>query len=50
MTNADKIRLMDDGQLANFLCNMMDCSVCKFSTCSGCEIRRWLAAPTESEE
>ena len=50
MTNADKIREMDDGQLAMFLCDMMACSVCKFNTHDGCGLHRWSSAPAESEE
>lgn len=49
MTNADKIRALNDGQLAIFLCDMMVCSVCKFDTHDGCGLYRWLAAPAESE-
>lgn len=50
MTNADKIRAMDNGQLADFLCNMTDCPECKFNMCDGCGIRYWLAEQVESEE
>lgn len=50
MTNADKIRAMNDEQLADFLCKTSDCSVCQFGTYSGCKIRCWLAEQVESEE
>lgn len=29
MTNADKIRSMTDEELANYLCEIIDCEVCK---------------------
>ena len=58
-TNADKIRAMSDEELAEWLCQTLDCDFCKahmqnIPTYSYCEnhesgILKWLQQPAEEE-
>ena len=58
-TNADKIRAMSDEELAEWLCQALDCDFCKahmqnIPTYSYCEnhesgILKWLQQPAEEE-
>lgn len=45
MTNGDKIRAMNDDELADFLCNNTKCEVCRFGNWTGCKLREWLKQP-----
>lgn len=59
VTNADKIRAMSDEELAEWLCQALDCDFCKahmqnIPTHSCCEnhesgILKWLQQPAEEE-
>ena len=59
VTNADKIRAMSDEELAEWLCQTLDCDFCKahmqnMPTHSCCEnhesgILKWLQQPAEEE-
>ena len=55
LTNADRIRAMDDGELSEFLCGVYDCNgaddkfICgaiipQFDECS---VKEWLKQPVE---
>ena len=47
-TNADRIRAMSDEELSTLLCDISDCSVCRFGQYSGCALREWLKQPAET--
>ena len=49
MTIADRIRAMNDDELRNFLCGLMNCSGCAFGTASGCKLKEWLQAPSKEK-
>lgn len=40
-TNGDRIRRMTDGELAQFLCQIGECSTCPFASVQ-CRISEWL--------
>ena len=42
MTNADHIRTMSNGKLADFICNNTRGECCKFGHWTGCLVREWL--------
>lgn len=42
MTNADRIRAMNDEELHDFLCNLAERGSCIFSTVQGCGLSEWL--------
>lgn len=46
-TNADKIRSMNDGELAKFLCSNTECGSCKWSDVTGCLVNKWLKEQCE---
>lgn len=46
-TNADRIRAMSDEEMRAFLCSLSDCSVCKWGTWGGCDLKEWLKQPVE---
>ncbi len=45
-TIADRIRSMNDDELRNFLCGLMNCSGCTFGSSSGCTLKAWLQMPS----
>ena len=49
MTIADRIRAMNDDELRNFLCGLMNCSGCVFGSASGCKLKDWLQMPSKEE-
>lgn len=46
-TNADKIRDMNNEELAKFLCEITDCGSCRWASWTGCLVREWLKEPCE---
>ena len=46
VTIADRIRAMNDDELRNFLCGLMNCSGCAFGSSSGCTLKDWLQMPS----
>ena len=46
-TIADRIRSMNDDELRNFLCGLMNCSGCTFGSSSGCTLKAWLQMPSK---
>ena len=48
-TNADRIRAMSDEELSTLLCDISDCSHCRWGEYSGCTVREWLKQPAEGE-
>ena len=46
-TNADRIRAMSDEELSTLLCDVSDCSSCRWGEYSGCTVREWLKQPAE---
>ena len=49
VTNADRIRAMNDDDLRNFLCGLMNCSGCVFGSSSGCTLKDWLQMPSKED-
>ena len=49
VTNADRIREMNDEELREFLCQTTDCSVCAWGGYSGCELMKWLQQPVKED-
>ena len=49
ITNADRIRAMTDEELAEFLCSITKCEVCRFEAWGGCELLKWLQQPAEGD-
>ena len=41
VTNGDRIRAMDDEQLAGYLCSINNCNTCPFASID-CKIGEWL--------
>ena len=48
-TIADRIRAMNDDELRNFLCGLMNCSGCAFGSSSGCTLKDWLQMPSKED-
>lgn len=48
-SNADRIRAMSDEKLSTLLCDISDCSSCRWGQSSGCAVREWLKQPAEGE-
>lgn len=46
-TITDRIRAMNDDDLRNFLCGLMNCSGCVFGSSSGCTPKDWLQMPSK---
>ena len=50
MTIADKIRTMDDTELANFICDTAGtCNMCKYRSEKGCTIMDYLHREVEED-
>ena len=47
MTNADRIRSMNDEMLGGFICSLLRCEFCKFGRRDGCDLLDWLQQPEE---
>ena len=47
MTNADRIRSMNDELLDGFICSLLRCEFCKFGKRGGCDLLEWLQQPAE---
>lgn len=47
MTNADRIRNMNDEELKKFICSMFKCEYCQFELWGRCELLKWLQQPAE---
>lgn len=46
-TNAEHIRTMTNEELKRFLCDVCDCSTCRWGTLWGCALMEWLEQPAE---
>lgn len=42
VTNADRIRSMNNEELAEFLCQSTECGSCRYADWTGCLVREWL--------
>ena len=49
-SNADKIRDMNDEELKEFICSILQCEFCKFEGFGGCELLQWLQQPAEEDD
>ena len=50
MTIADKIREMDDTELANFICDTAEtCNMCKYRSENGCTVMDYLHKEVDDE-
>ena len=47
MTNADRIRSMNDEELKKFICSLLQCKFCEFEFWGRCELLKWLQQPAE---
>ena len=47
MTNADRIRNMNDEELKKFICSMFKCEFCDFGLGERCGLLNWLQMPAE---
>ena len=47
MTNADRIRNMNDEELKKFICSMFKCEFCDFELGERCGLLNWLQMPAE---
>ena len=50
MTNADRIRNMNDEELKKFICSMFKCEFCDFELGERCGLLNWLQMPAEDDE
>ena len=50
MTNADRIRSMNDEELKKFICSMFKCEFCDFELGERCGLLNWLQMPAEDDE
>ena len=50
MTNADRIRNMNDEELKKFICSMFKCEFCDFELGERCGLLNWLQQPAEEGE
>ena len=50
MTNADRIRSMNDKELKKFICSMFKCEFCDFELGERCGLLNWLQMPAEVNE
>lgn len=50
MTNADRIRNMNDVELKEFICSLLQCEFCKFGRRGGCELLEWLQQPAKEDD
>ena len=50
MTNADRIRSMNDEELKEFICSLLQCKFCEFELWGRCELLKWLQQPAEETE
>ena len=50
MTNADRIRSMNDKELKKFICSMFKCEFCDFELGERCGLLNWLQMPAEDDE
>ena len=50
MTNADRIRNMNDKELKKFICSMFKCEFCDFELGERCGLLNWLQMPAEDDE
>ena len=50
MTNADRIRKMNDEELKKFICSMFKCEFCDFELGERCGLLNWLQMPAEDNE
>lgn len=49
ISNGDCIRSMNDKELKEFICSILQCEFCKFEGWGGCELLEWLQQPAEEE-
>ena len=50
MTNADRIRSMNDKELKKFICSMFKCEFCDFELGERCGLLNWLQQPAEEDD
>lgn len=50
MTNADKIRAMNDEELKEFICSISQCKFCKFEGWGRCELLERLQQPVKEND
>ena len=50
LTNADRIRNMNDEELKKFICSMFKCEFCDFELGERCGLLNWLQQPAEEGE
>lgn len=50
VTNADRIRSMNDKELKKFICSMFKCEFCDFELGERCGLLNWLQMPAEDDE
>ena len=50
VTNADRIRSMNDEELKKFICSMLKCEFCDFELGERCGLLIWLQQPAEVSE
>ena len=50
VTNADRIRNMNDEELKKFICSMFKCEFCDFELGERCGLLNWLRMPAEDDE
>ena len=50
MTNADRIRSMNDKELKKFICSMFKYEFCDFELGERCGLLNWLQMPAEDDE
>ena len=50
MTNADRIRNMNDEELKKFICSMFKCEFCDFELGERCGLLNWLQQPAKEGE
>ena len=49
MSNADRIRNMDDEEMQQFLCQISTCETCAFASL-GCKVDEWLKQESEQND
>lgn len=47
LTNADRIRAMNDFELRQFICGSNRCETCRWSAAYGCKLMGWLKEEAE---
>lgn len=48
MTNFEKIKAMSVEEMREFLCKLLDCSICRFGPW-GCTLMEWLESEVEED-